>query len=190
MYKKELRQLYKAKRLALAESEVASYNAQLLEQYNYLLPKQPIHLLTFAPITKWKEPNVNIITAYLQHEGLIASLSFPKINEDQQTFNAITVDDETHFSVHNFDINEPQNGRILAPKDIDAVFIPLLAFDLKGYRVGYGKGMYDKYLEQCKPDVLKIGFSFFSPIESISDIDAYDIPLDYCITPEKCYTFR
>ena len=77
----------------------------------------------------------------------------------------------------------------IIPKCCFVVFIPLLAFDQKGNRVGYGKGFYDKFLEQCKPKTVKIGLSFFSTEEEISDIYKNDISLDYCVTPQTIYKF-
>lgn len=189
MIKYELRKLYKTKRLSLNKEIRIIYDTQILEQFKSIIPKVPITILTFAPIEKWNEPNVNIITDYLQNRGLISTLAFPKIHADNNSFDAIVVNNDTTFDVHDFDINEPKNGNIISPKEIDIVLVPLLAFDKNGYRVGYGKGMYDKYLQECRKDVLKIGISYFPPIESISDTDKYDIPLDYCVTPEKCYKF-
>ena len=55
--------------------------------------------------------------------------------------------------------------------------------------MGYGKGFYDQFLKQCKPDVLKIGLSFFEPIQTIEDIFEGDILLDYCVFPDYITTF-
>lgn len=71
---------------------------------------------------------------------------------------------------------------------IDLVIVPLLAFDLDGNRVGYGKGYYDKFLQNCE-NALKIGICLEKPLLKILDINEYDIKLDYCITPEKIYSF-
>ena len=65
----------------------------------------------------------------------------------------------------------------------------LLTFDEKGNRVGYGKGFYDKFLAECKPEILKIGVSFFEPENIIPDVLNTDIQLDLCITPTKVYNF-
>ena len=69
------------------------------------------------------------------------------------------------------------------------VLVPLLAFDSKGYRVGYGKGFYDRFLKQCRNDCVKIGLSYFEPIDAINDAGEFDVPLDFCITPQKAYVF-
>ncbi|MBU3714597.1 MAG: 5-formyltetrahydrofolate cyclo-ligase, partial [Ferruginibacter sp.] len=59
-----------------------------------------------------------------------------------------------------------------------------------GYRVGYGKGYYDRFIKKyCIENVLKIGFSFFEPIDEIADIHEHDVCMDYCITPETIYSF-
>jgi 5-formyltetrahydrofolate cyclo-ligase len=84
---------------------------------------------------------------------------------------------------------EPQNNEVIGPEEIDLVFVPLLAFDKKGYRIGYGKGFYDKWLANCRPGCMKIGFSYFDPVESIEDSSDFDVPLDLCITPHNFYVF-
>jgi 5-formyltetrahydrofolate cyclo-ligase len=65
----------------------------------------------------------------------------------------------------------------------------LLAFDTRGYRVGYGKGYYDRFLTECRPDVIKVGLSFFEPEKQIDDINRFDIPLNYCVTPQQVFQF-
>jgi 5-formyltetrahydrofolate cyclo-ligase len=72
---------------------------------------------------------------------------------------------------------------------LDVVFIPLLAFDEKGNRVGYGKGFYDRFLAKCRPETVKIGLSFFEATPEITDVSPDDIRLDWCVTPEKVYSF-
>jgi len=55
--------------------------------------------------------------------------------------------------------------------------------------VGYGKGFYDSFLSRCKPEVIKIGLSFFEAVESITDIRSEDVSLDYCVTPLGVQSF-
>jgi 5-formyltetrahydrofolate cyclo-ligase len=99
------------------------------------------------------------------------------------------VDNDTDYKTNSYGIAEPINGAPLAAEEIDMVFVPLLAFDIKGYRAGYGKGFYDRLLANCREDIIKIGFSFFEPVDSIEDIDQFDVPLTTAITPNSIYEF-
>ncbi len=98
--------------------------------------------------------------------------------------------DTTKIEVNNWGIPEPTGGIEVKSSEIQVVFVPLLAFDLKGHRVGYGKGYYDVFLSGCNKNVIKIGLSFFEPEEEIPGILSGDVPLDYCVTPHKTYNFK
>jgi 5-formyltetrahydrofolate cyclo-ligase len=98
--------------------------------------------------------------------------------------------DNTKFQKSEYNIYEPVDGLEVPTSKIDVVFVPLLAYDTKGNRVGYGKGFYDNFLSKCKEDVVKIGLSFFEPEEAIDDVFETDIRLDYCVTPMTLYSFR
>ena len=66
-----------------------------------------------------------------------------------------------------------------------ALLIPPVGFDARGYRLGYGGGYFDRTLTEMTPQPLKIGVAFeISRIESIHP-QAYDIPLDFFVT-ERC----
>ena len=93
------------------------------------------------------------------------------------------------FIKNRFNILEPLNGDVIPPEMLDLIFVPLLAFDRKGFRVGYGRGFYDRYLPACRRDVVKVGFSFFDPVDKIDDINEFDVPLNLCITPTCIYEF-
>jgi 5-formyltetrahydrofolate cyclo-ligase len=99
------------------------------------------------------------------------------------------VEREGLFIKNRFNILEPISGAIIQPGQLDVIFVPLVAFDTRGYRVGYGKGYYDKYLSRCRPDTVKVGFSYFDAVEYIEDIDDFDVPLNFCITPQRIYEF-
>lgn len=97
--------------------------------------------------------------------------------------------DNTKIKKNEYNIPEPVNGLPVPVENIEVVFVPLLAFDVFGNRIGYGKGFYDKFLANCKPETVKIGLSFFESVNQIDDIFESDIKLDYCVTPQKIYTF-
>jgi 5-formyltetrahydrofolate cyclo-ligase len=97
--------------------------------------------------------------------------------------------DQTTLKLNRWGIPEPLSGISISPQQIEVVFVPLLAFDQEGHRVGYGKGYYDRFLGECPKSTLKVGLSFFDPISKIEDIDTNDIALDFAITPERVYSF-
>ncbi len=87
-------------------------------------------------------------------------------------------------------IKEPKlTNEILVP---EILFIPCLAFDDFGYRLGYGGGYYDRTLENLKKNnqkFLSIGYAFDGQKVSQVPIDKFDIKLDYVITEKKIYSF-
>ncbi len=188
MNKTELRKKYKALRLALSEEEVEELS---LEIANNAL-KLPIwdfdfyHL--FLSIAEQKEVN----TEYLLHilQGKDKNIVVSKTDIRNHKLDHFLLTDSTKISKNRWNIPEPEGGISIEAKALEVVFIPLLAFDLQGHRVGYGKGFYDAFLKDCKPNVLKIGLSFFEAEKEISELLESDIPLDYCITPGGTYSFK
>jgi len=186
MLKKDLR----VKILSLRNSITTEYlSDQSLQLANTLLTL-PIwnfsyyHL--FLPITEKKEIDTSFILSILQ--GKDKNIVLPKMADDQN-LNHFLLTDSTVIKPNRWGVPEPLDGIEVPIKKIDVVFIPLLAFDTKGNRVGYGKGFYDIFLKECNPDVIKIGLSLFEAEENIDDIAPNDVPLDYCITPNKVYSF-
>jgi 5-formyltetrahydrofolate cyclo-ligase len=98
-------------------------------------------------------------------------------------------DDDTLLVPNRWGIKEPDPvmSQLVDVSELDAVLVPLLGYDQQGHRVGYGGGYYDRFLAECRPDVLRIGLSFFEPIAVISDVDTWDIRLSFCITPTGIY---
>jgi 5-formyltetrahydrofolate cyclo-ligase len=97
--------------------------------------------------------------------------------------------DATKIKKNDYNIPEPIDGIEIPTSKIEVVFVPLLAFDKKGNRVGYGKGFYDRFLSECNPETIKIGLSFFDSEELIEDVFENDVKLDYCVTPNTVFSF-
>ena len=112
-----------------------------------------------------------------------------KSDFETQTMSHVLLQDNTVLKLNSWSILEPENGIQISDEQIEVVFIPLVAFDKKGNRVGYGKGFYDGFLKKCSKNTIKIGLSFFDAEILIDDIEPHDIPLNFCVTPNKIYTF-
>lgn len=189
--KNDLRKYYKAKRQSLSIEQIETFDKQIANNFKKLDLPPIVAFLSYEPIKKFKEPNVSLITAFLKeiHPNII--LATPKVIGTGPNMEGIIIDNNnTIFESSIYGIPEPTNGHIIDPKNLDLIITPLLTFDKKGNRLGYGKGMYDRYFILCKPDVIKIGISYFEPQESLPELNPHDITLDYCITPENVYQFN
>ncbi|MEI6948277.1 5-formyltetrahydrofolate cyclo-ligase [Paraflavisolibacter sp. H34] len=189
MLKKDIRQLYRQKRKTLSLPQKLKLDDLLLIQFQKLrLPFLSV-VLSYHPIEENNEVDTFLITDFLQFKNPGLQVAYPKIDLVESTMQAIVCDEEEAFAPNRYNIHEPVKCDAIAAAEIDLVLVPLLSFDRRGNRVGYGKGYYDHYLEHCRADTLKIGLSYFEPVDLIEDAGAHDIPLNFCITPQEAYVF-
>ncbi|APG60902.1 5-formyltetrahydrofolate cyclo-ligase [Christiangramia salexigens] len=187
MKKSDLRKKYKELRNKLSENEIDELSLKIANKALELPIWDFSYYHIFLSIAEQKEVNTEFLLHILQ--GKDKEVIIPKTEIDSGTLKNYLLTDRTVIRKNKWNIPEPEEGIEINSDKLEIVFIPLLAFDKEGHRVGYGKGFYDKFLAGCKPNILKIGLSFFEPIEQINEIYYSDIPLNYCITPEKVYNF-
>ena len=102
----------------------------------------------------------------------------------------LEIDQNTKFNTNKFGIREPISKVKFDTSLIEIIIVPLLVFDKSGHRVGYGGGYYDRFMNDIKNDVIKVGLSLFDPVDKISDINEKDIPLNFVVTPSRTYKFN
>lgn len=187
MRKKEMRQLYRKKRAAITGSAKNKMEDLMLIGFQKLDIPIPDIIMTYAAFEDEFDPQ--LITDYCHFRNPARQLLYPVMNKETDNLLAIATDDDTEFKRNAFGIAEPAAGQQVQPEDIDLLIVPLLAFDKRGYRVGYGKGYYDRFLVNCRKDAFKVGFSFFEAADEIEDVNPFDIRINCCITPENMYHF-
>ena len=186
MDKKTLRLLYKKKRAELDYTKIEKLSVEIANQILTLPIWSFDNFHIFMGVEKLKEINTNYIISVLQ--GRDKNIIIPKVvSKSQLTHYLLT--DATKLKLNQWNLLEPINGIEIKPKKIQVVFVPLLAYDFYGNRVGYGKGYYDKFLAKCGEKCLKIGLSFFTPEKKIL-VSPIDIKIDICVTPKKIYNFN
>lgn len=190
MLKFELRKIYREKRSLLTAQERMKMDDLILIQFQKLSLGPIQTLLSYSPSEIHAEPNTFLFSTYLDHMIPGLETCYPVTDFESLTMKAMRVNDYTEFNMTKHGIEEPADGIEIDPAEIDLVFIPMLICDRKGYRVGFGKGFYDRFLSLCKPGVIKVGFSYFEPVDAISDTHQFDIPLNFCITPEHVIEFN
>lgn len=185
MNKKELRIKYKALRSQLSEEDLEEMSLVIANKILTLPIWEKTYFHIFLPITEHKEVNTEFILHLLS--GKNKEIVISKCDFKNCYLVHFLLTDNTKIKKNQYNIPEPVDGLEVPTSKIDVVFVPLLAFDKTGHRVGYGKGFYDKFLTECKPETIKIGLSFFEAEEIIEDIFENDVKLNYCVTPNRIY---
>lgn len=182
-----LREKYKEKREKLSALEIDEWSLAIANMVLKLDLWDKTYFHLFLSIEEQKEINTEYLLHLLSGKDKEIVISKSDFQTGKMTHFLLT--DNTKIKKNKYNIPEPVDGLEVPSHKIDVVFVPLLAFDKKGHRVGYGKGFYDKFLSECKSGVLKIGLSFFEPEEEISDVFESDVPLNFCVTPTAVFKF-
>lgn len=187
--KNELRKRYLAKRQSLQMQDMHSLLAAMVDPFRDISIVKVGMTLSYQAIVGKKEVSPDVFEQVYLEEFNPRGICYPAANFKSGDMVAYLDDGNMVWESVGFGLTQPQSGKMVLPIDIDIVFVPLLAFDMQGNRLGYGKGFYDRYLQKCRPDVQKIGFCWFEPETTLPEIGAHDVPLNYCVTPHKLYVF-
>lgn len=188
MNKVQLRAKYKELRSKLAPGQLQQISEEICQQLfvNFQLEGKFVSL--FLPIERQNEINTYLIWEKAVSFG--AKVAVPKSNYVTLEMKHLLFESEDQLELSQWGIPEPKKGKVIAADRFDYVFVPLLAVDKKGHRVGYGKGFYDRFMKKCSPGCLFIGLHQFEPEDSISDVLPTDMKLNACITPERVIWFE
>lgn len=187
MLKKALRIHYKTLRKQLSENQLEEMSLAVANNVLTLPVWEKTYFHIFLPIEAHNEVNTEFILHLLS--GKDKEIVISKSDFETRNMTHFLLTDNTKIKKNEYNIPEPVDGIEVPAKKIEVVFIPLLAYDKQGNRVGYGKGFYDKFLSECQPETIKIGLSFFEPEEQITDVFETDVKLDYCVTPNAVFKF-
>ena len=187
MDKKSLRQKAKAERQKLTQEEIEDKSLAIANQLLRMDIWNHLYYHLFLTIEEQKEINTEYILQILA--GKDKEIVISKCEFETLGMTHFLLTDNTKIKKNSYNVPEPVDGIEVPDAKIDVVFVPLLAYDKQGNRVGYGKGFYDNFLSKCKPETIKIGSSFFPPEEKIDDVSESDVKLNFCVTPDGVICF-
>jgi len=187
MNKAAIRKQETLRRKQLSELEVTELSRKLLDQFSRINFSGVETLHIFLPIAEKKEPDTFMLIRWLKEVHPEIKIVVPKADFTTNLMTHHPYKGEEDLQKNLFNILEPVQDD-LHEGDISMVIIPLLAFDNRGYRVGYGKGFYDRFLEGR--NIIKVGLSLFESVDTIDDIHDNDVRLDWCVTPERIIRFN
>ncbi len=89
----------------------------------------------------------------------------------------------------NYNILEPDIKKCVLADNVDKAIciVPGLSFDENGFRLGFGKGYYDRFLADFKG--IKIGLCYENCVSDSLPRDEYDISVDFLITEKRIVKF-
>lgn len=157
--KLELRRILIYRRESLSAIEVRS-TSEAVTANALRLPKwshaNRVHI--YDSRSSWNELDTNPMVAILQRE-------YPSLQIDTSA-----VDADTPMPTYAYDI----------------IVVPVLGFDNKGYRLGMGKGWYDRFLA-AQPQALTVGIAYsWSKVDRLPN-EPHDVPLDYIVTESETF---
>lgn len=187
MEKAALRKKHKQLRKSLSNQERDNYSLDIANRALDMDIWRYDYYHIFLPIEQQHEIKTQYLLNILQGKDKHIVLS----KSDFKTYEMhnYLLTDNTKISLNKWGIPEPQGGIEIAHEKIEVVFLPLLAYDIAGNRLGYGKGFYDRFLAKCAKDVVKIGLSYNAPENNILPTTDTDLPMNYCISPTKTHSF-
>ena len=188
MDKKSLRGIYLEKRKALTLNEKLILEESIVYHLVDNFSFSGKVFSCFLPILSKNEIDTWGVINKICVDGGKIGLTVWNMKTDTLTHRLYS--ENSKIELNSFGIPEPINGEMMPIDEFDYVIVPLLVADINGHRVGYGKGVYDRFLSSCSKNTKFIGLSLFDLVAPIDDINVLDIPLDACITPTKCIFFE
>ena len=159
---------------AVAKSAAASL--KFLETDIY---KNANVVMVYKPIGNETDTTDIIKQAYFDGKQIVV----PVTNGETGEITPKIITQTTEFNQGAFSVDEPIGGITADVADIDVVIVPGIAFDKKGNRIGFGKGCYDMFLNNCM--AVKIGFCYEFQLSDNIPADKHDIKMDYIITEKE-----
>ena len=174
----------------LTQEEHTLRSALVCEQaFKLITERQFKNIHLYLPLTKQREVNTTPLFQKLigtsEHQVVL-----PRVNSKSKTLESIAYHSTTKLVAGNFGVTEPSGKDHFDMKNLDVVLVPLISFDRKGFRIGYGGGYYDKFFEQAGDKLIKVGLAITPPLDYIPYSEPHDIPLDFCITHHGIYSFK
>ena len=114
-------------------------------------------------------------------ENVIESEYYQKVSEED-------LKNGIQYGAYNIREPKPECSPAINIKDLDVVIVPAVAYDNKCYRLGYGGGFYDRFLENLRKDAVTIGIAFDLQIFDEVPKEAHDAQLDYIVTESRILT--
>lgn len=169
-----------SRRDALTEEARADASVKIAERAATQLEGLDAGKIVGLYATKGSEVETRELDRAAQKRGLI--VAYPRVVEGTREleFCIANVDD---LVVARFGLREPAAfERLVKIEEIELFFVPGVAFDREGGRIGWGRGHYDATLAKAKPDARRIGIAFECQVVEKVEREAHDARMTAIVT--------
>lgn len=178
--KSDIRNSYKLLRLGMSPEEIAIKSKEACELFlDSDIYKNSIVIMLYMP--KGNEADTNMIAKQAFYDGKI--VCYPVTDKNTGNITPFIADKDTQFVTGTFSIYEPVDTIEFDKKGIDVVVAPGIAFDKSGGRVGFGKGCYDRFLNECP--AIKVGFCYDNQVCANTFNEKNDVKMNYIVTDKE-----
>ena len=177
-----LREKFHAQRIRLSKKDVEEKSAKILENL-FLLPEISRAKNVGCYISFNNEVFTRAIIDKLWKDG--KKVFVPVMDSREKGFHFAQIKSFQGTKKNSYGILEPESVKIFPPEKIDAFIVPGLAFDLRGARIGWGQGFYDRFFSNAEIKGARIGIAFdFQLIEELP-CAGHDAKMDLIVTEKR-----
>jgi 5-formyltetrahydrofolate cyclo-ligase len=169
----------KNKRQTLDMEQRRRASQMIARRLNELMPIQKARtIMGYAAIQN--EVDIDLFLEEQRLQG--KTILLPRVKANQ--LEAVEWKEWNETAVSSYGIREP-SGENYSLSEVDVVLVPGLAFDGNGFRLGYGRGYYDRFLPNLRPDAFKCGISYEIQVVDSIFPHAEDIPMHWIVTEQS-----
>lgn len=181
--KKDLRNIILNKRNSIDNNTKEEMNREIFNRLiNLDLYKEAKNI--FIYLSFGSEIDTNPIIDRALEDGKEAYI--PKIYKSNKEMKAIRLNSFKDLEKNSMGILEPKDdSNFIDKENIDLIIVPGAVFDLKGNRIGYGGGYYDRFLSNIKDKRNKVVLAYDLQIVENIEAEEHDIKVDYIITNSR-----
>jgi 5-formyltetrahydrofolate cyclo-ligase len=183
--KKKIRREMRRLRDSLSLDDIRSKSGAIESRLMQLLDEQKARSIMFYIAFDSEVRTQNCITRAIR-DGKTAIVPVCPADGRRELLPSRLLDLQSEVAEGMFGIPEPKPEfqRPFPPEKIDLVVVPGLAFDRRGYRIGYGGGYYDRFLARC-PQALHVGLAYEIQIIDSAFPSEWDVPVHRIITEDR-----
>jgi 5-formyltetrahydrofolate cyclo-ligase len=167
------------------EREIIVKNSQLIEEFLFDIPefKSSTTILFYASFRNEVDTKRMIEKSIALGKRILVPICLPETRDlilsELKSLKELV---PGHYGVKE---PESQFVRPVSKEEVEVVIVPGVAFDKKGYRLGYGAGYYDRLIERLSLGCTTIGLAFEMQILNIVPAQQHDMKVDIIITEER-----